>query len=153
VGDEEQGAVESTQGVDERVDRLEVEVVGGLVKHQDVGLTERQAGEHQAGGLPAERPESFFSTSSPENRTRPSWLRTKRRSRPAGVPQPALHCPRALVLEPLVVSWRSTPGGSRNPDDRAAIGRQLTHDDLEQGRLADAVGPMTASRSPEPGGG
>ena len=51
VGDEEDGAFVLLDGLVERVDALEVEVVGGLVEDEDVGLLQHDLAEEQAGGF------------------------------------------------------------------------------------------------------
>ena len=48
VGDQDEGARELEQGLFEHVEGGDVEVVGGLVEHQDVGGEEHQPGEHGA---------------------------------------------------------------------------------------------------------
>ena len=53
VRDEDQGAFVGAQGHDERVDRLDVEVRGGLVHEQQVGRADEEAGEGEAGFLSA----------------------------------------------------------------------------------------------------
>src|SRR6202035_5311692 len=53
VGDEDEGAVVGLESLDERLDGLEVEMVGGLVEHQHVRLGDRQPAEDAAGGLAA----------------------------------------------------------------------------------------------------
>ena len=55
VGDEDHGALEGLERRGERADGLEIEVVGGLVEDEDVGLVGEQAAEHQARGLAARR--------------------------------------------------------------------------------------------------
>ncbi len=49
MGDEDDGAVELLQGLVEGVDRFEIQVVGGFVEDQDVGLEEHEAAEDQTG--------------------------------------------------------------------------------------------------------
>ena len=53
VGDEQDRALVALQGDVERVDGFEVEVVGGLVEDQDVGLGEHELAEEQAGRFAA----------------------------------------------------------------------------------------------------
>ena len=71
-------ALERAQPLDERLDGLEVEVVGRLVEHQHVGLLDDDAAEDEPRRLAAgERRRSASRTSSPEKSTRPSCPRTK----------------------------------------------------------------------------
>src|SRR5215469_5345393 len=51
VGDQQHGPLVSLQGNVQRVDRLEVEVVRGLVENKDVWLLQHQLAEKQARGL------------------------------------------------------------------------------------------------------
>ena len=51
VGDEEDGAFVLLDGLVEGVDAFEVEVVGGLVEDEDVGLLQHDLAEEQAGGF------------------------------------------------------------------------------------------------------
>ena len=51
VGDEEHGAVIFLQREIEGVDGFEVQVIGGLVEHEHVGLLQHQAAENQARGF------------------------------------------------------------------------------------------------------
>ena len=53
VGDEEERSFEFLQREVEGVDGFEVEVVGGLVEDQDVGLLQHHATEEEARGFPA----------------------------------------------------------------------------------------------------
>mmetsp|Transcript_10863 Transcript_10863/g.47048 ORF Transcript_10863/g.47048 Transcript_10863/m.47048 type:complete len:268 (-) Transcript_10863:1681-2484(-) len=48
VGDEDDAALKLVQGVAEGVDGLHVEVVGGLVHEENVGIAEMDSGEHHA---------------------------------------------------------------------------------------------------------
>ena len=51
VGDEEDGAFVLLDGLVEGVDALEVEVIGGFVEDEDVGLLQHDLAEEQAGGF------------------------------------------------------------------------------------------------------
>ena len=53
VGDEQDRAVVFLQRDIQRVDGLEVEVIGGLVEHQEIRLLQHQAAENQARGFAA----------------------------------------------------------------------------------------------------
>ena len=53
VGDEQDGALGFLQGEVEGVAGFEVEVVGGLVEYEDVGLLQHELAEEEAGGLAA----------------------------------------------------------------------------------------------------
>ncbi len=53
VGDEEDGAAEAAEVVFEPVEGLGVEVVGGLVEQEEVGLLQQDAAEAGAAQLPA----------------------------------------------------------------------------------------------------
>src|ERR1017187_5724384 len=53
VGDQKDGALVFLEGEVEGVDGLEIEVIGGFVEHQEVGLLEHEAAEDEAGGFAA----------------------------------------------------------------------------------------------------
>ena len=51
VADQQNGALEFLQGDIQGVDRFEVQVIGGFVEDQDVGLLQHQLAEKQPGGF------------------------------------------------------------------------------------------------------
>src|SRR3984957_16151444 len=53
VGDQQHGAIVFLQRDVQRVDRFQIQVVGGLVQHQHVRLLQHQPAENQTGGLAA----------------------------------------------------------------------------------------------------
>ncbi len=53
VADDQHGALPFAQGVFQPLHRLDIQVVGGLVQHEQVGFFEQQARQQGAGLLPA----------------------------------------------------------------------------------------------------
>ena len=150
VGDEDQRAVVLLEPRDQRLDRLEVEVVGGLVEHQHVGLLDAEPREHQPRRLAA-RERSRASCARRRRRTaRRRAARARSRSARPGRSSTASSPPsrrsrRAARGGPA----RSSRGRSRSPTRpcprrrRSSPMRILSSVDLPM-----PLGPMIARRSP-----
>src|ERR1039457_6863944 len=60
VGDQQHRALVLLEREVEGVDGLQIEVIGGFVEHQEIGLLEHQAAEDEAGGFAAGERASGF---------------------------------------------------------------------------------------------
>ena len=140
VGDEDEGAVELLQPFQQRLDGLQVQMVRGLVQHQHVGALQGQATEDQAYRLPARQGAQALLAVVPaeedETHVTPdeSPILTG-----AEVPEPLLGGLVRVVELLVMVLGEVARMGLVAPLHRPGVGFQLPHDDLQQGRLSDAV--------------
>jgi len=147
VADDQQRARPFRQLCLQQLERLEVEVVGGLVEHQDIGRPREQPGQQQPVALAARQ--------RLHGRTRPLWREQEVFEVAVDVAEASGHRhpivavadgvdDRALGVELfalLVVVGHLHVGAAPH---RAGIGRQFAEQQPQQRGLAGAVGPDEA---------
>ena len=141
VRDDDQRAGEALEPLDQRLDRLEVEVIGRLVEDQHVGFDNTQAAKYQSGGLAArQRAESLVDIVAGKEHQCQLAAHEADRLVLAALPDPGLGGVGRRVEIVAMVLGEVAGMGLVAPFDRTGVGRQFAHGDLEQCRLADAIG-------------
>ena len=142
VGHEDQRAVVGLEGAHQRLDGLEVEVVGGLVEQQDVGLLDHLPREDQPRGLAAREGLELLAglVLREEDRRQVPLHEADGLARTDGG-EPRLDG-LAVLPELRLLVLRDVAGmGLVAPLDGARVRLDLAHRHLEEGRLADPVRP------------
>ncbi len=142
MGHEDQGAVIGLQPIGQRRDALQIQVVSGLIEQQHVGLGDVQPREDEPRGLAARQRRDLLVRVLPgEEHTGQAAEAEADGLRRAEIPQPVEHRGTASREELPVVLGEVALMGLVAPLALTDIGFELAHHDLEQGGLADAVGP------------
>ncbi len=142
VGHQDQGALVVLQARDQCLDGLQVQVVGRLVQHQDVGLLQRQAAEHKprrlATGQGAKALFAVVAGKQHQSHVPPDEAPVLARTK---VPEPLLGRAVGLLQLFVVVLREVARMALVSPLDLAMVRFKLAHHDLEQRGLTDPVGP------------
>ena len=151
MADEQDGARKIRDQLLEQFERLDVEVVGRLVHHEDVGRTREQAREHQAVALSARQ------------RLDRRYRALARKQEVGEVADDVPRLPvdddgvvavvdavgdRLLRIELLALLVEVRDPHARAAGDRPCVGLDLPRQQLEQRRLAGAVGSDEADAIP-----
>ena len=141
VSDEDQGSVVGLERLDQSLDGFEIEVVGGFVEDQDVGVVDGESGEDQPSGLAAgEARDLFLDLIAREEHLGELGADPADGLAGTGGAEPALHGALGIREEFAVILGEVAREDLVTPLDGSGIGLEMAHDDLEQGGLADPVG-------------